>query len=726
MAAPTTEVNPYARRSLPRRVADALRRVLRLPGDAYRGYRDWPRSFRRLVIVLGVVAGVFAGYAGVRYYLRKSAENQVTREWVRIEQEFRSSDTPKIVEGLDRILVISPNDVKARKLKTALETGRGDPHDVPLMLLLFREHQKNARFDDLAREATERLALVQHDYYAHFMLARIHLMKQDFAGAQPHLKALADPESHPVNMQFDAIAWAMGELGRFGYDTNRLRAYTSPIIMKLVQAPHMTEVEPAAQAMLLHLYGEIFELPQIPPNLSIAWPASAKLAELCHDGAKLQGDVGTMGRLASLGPRNAEALGKLLALKQVTPEQSVEWTAESEDRTIRAWQFVVEKQPKTPEAYNGLMLAYIRTKRGREAVETLMRGLDVCGDNPQLLEKFSQLSILNDKEIVGYERVKLAAERNPDFPKYWLLAAHAAAAGDRRDLAFDALSRARAALPDEPQVFIMQASLANGTGQPERVLDYLSAQPDAKILAIPAATAMFVRALAEVGDEERLDAALATCLATSRTINDPRPAILAASGLHAALPATTETAAKTAEYLVSVIERWNIGFPAAAQLHAAALVRVCELQPGAAIDPVLARNAIIACEKALAVEGNHIPTLTSLLLLRLLGDKDPEKALSEVGPLTERLHELLPEQAEVLGRVFNANKKYDEALRAVARHTQSRPTAGCWTQMAVAYVGQGRTTEAQAALDRAAGLSKSDRDHAEYLRARDLLTRVSP
>ncbi len=729
MAVQKTEVNPFVRRPLGTRIAAGGKYLARLPVEGYHGFRRWSRPLRLAVAGFGLVAVIALGYAGINYYLRKSEENAIRNELIAIDNEIRTGgDVAKIIGHLDRILELSPNDALARSRKKALETGEGDPSDAPTMMLLYRIHQKNRDADKLIREAKRRLEYEKRDYYANYLLALAYLQKKDIEAARPHLSALGRPEEFHVTLQFDAIAWALQVLGQAGQDTTRLRAFTSEHIWKMIQAEHIANSDPAAQVMMLYLFGETFELPTLPQKTWTAWPAGRKISELCYDGAKLKGDVDTMTRLALLGPRYAAAVNKLHASKQINDAEKVELAQDVEDRTRRAWQYVISKQPKTAEAYNGLMMSYARSGKNREAIESLMHGLEICGDDPQLLERFSQFAILNDKELAAYYRLKDAAERNPKFPKYWMIAANAAFAAQRRDLAMAALHKAREAMPNELEVVCMQATFITGTGYPEKVLNYLSVIPDAEIVKMPRVALIFARALAEVGDTERLDYFLEQVLEFTKTAKDSRSVVSAlqvAQGLLDAHPPSQEHARKAAEFLIPILERWNLEYPAASQLRAAALVRICLLKPGP-IDPELSRNAIIGCEKALAVDASHLPTVTNLVMLRLLGDKDKHKALSESTLLAENVTRLSPEQAEVLAMVNNANEKYDEALRAVLPHTQSRATAGCWTQLALAYQGQGRTADAQAALDSAARLSMSDRERTEYLRARDLLTRVKP
>src|SRR5207247_4727730 len=127
-----------------------------------------------------------------------------------------------------------------------------------------------------------------------------------------------------------------------------------------------------------------------------------------------------------------------------------------------------------------------------------------------------------------------------------------------------------------------------------------------------------------------------------------------------------------------------------------------------------------ACERALLLDANHIPTNTSRLFLLLRGERDPHRALGEIDPLLARINDLSPEQVAVLAEVYNANKQYDNAVRVITSATVARKTAGCMIQLAVAYHHQGRAVDADNALRSASQLPMSDRERADYDGARDL------
>jgi hypothetical protein len=79
MAVQKTEVNPFERRPLGTRLAEVGKYVLRLPVQAYQGFRHWSQPMRLAVGLLGLCAGLWATYAGVQYYLRKSTQNAIIR-----------------------------------------------------------------------------------------------------------------------------------------------------------------------------------------------------------------------------------------------------------------------------------------------------------------------------------------------------------------------------------------------------------------------------------------------------------------------------------------------------------------------------------------------------------------------------------------------------------------------------------------------------------------------
>lgn len=726
MASPKADVNPFVRRPLSQRLRDAFRALLSLPGLAYRTFRNWPKQLRYLLLGLASVALVFGLYSGVRFYLRKSEENAIRREWNTIENEFKTTnDTEKIIAGLGRILEIRPEETRARTLKSALETGVAhDPSDNQVMLLVMREHLRHQRLPELRREAQRRLSYEPRDYYAHFLMTLSYWPK-DLKQAEPHLDALANPDQNPVNVFFDAVARSMMMLQALQRDTTKLRSHSSSFIASFIRQDAIANAEPGLLQMVLFLYGESFDLPALPSEMGLAWPSAQKVANLCYDGFKEKNDVQGVALLARLGPRLASALTKLAAANQINEMQRREYAAEYEDHVRKAWTFVLEKEPKNAEAYLGIITSYLRAGDGKQAGEYLRQALEAVGDNEQLLQLYAQHLHMHSRDDIGYERLKAAAERNPQTPRYWMLAAECAYHADRRDLAQAALEKAKAAMPDDTTIPIMQAVYATGTGYPEYVLSYLSLFPDADIATRPTVARIFVRALAEIRDGERLNHFLQQALDVAKQSNNPAPVIQSALGLLEALPQRYENMQRAAEYLGPWLERWRLAHKEIAQVHAVALARACDLKPGP-IDPVAARTAILACERALTLDPNHVPTAMYLALMRIRGDRDPQAAIREIQPLLSKIDQLTPEQYEVLGMVYNGNRRWDDAIRVLSPAVNVRATAGCWVQLAIAYTGQGRVSEAADALDRASRFTMTDRERSDYLAARDLLTRVKP
>jgi tetratricopeptide (TPR) repeat protein len=739
MAASKTEVNPFLRRSPGQRIQDALRSVLRLPGQAWRGFHHWPKHLRYLVVVLGVIAIAGAAAFGARYYFKRVGEQNIAKEKAELNELLRQAnpDREKCFATIAKILEIEPTEPLALSRKKALQTGEGDPTDAIMMQYLFREHQRNNKPDDLLRECAKRLQHEPRDFEAHFLSAKTKLEKGDAAGAETHLNALAHPEVNSVNLNFVPVSGALQLLQRTNRDVTNLRSFIAENIMKLVKSVGIADADHGTQLLVLYLYSEALALPKTPLETAEAWPYVEGLIDACQKGAEKQaladaGDpkkqaesVNAIRNLGSVSAQYANALIKMRNASLITEPQRVAYSAALEARIQRAWNYVLQKDPKSPDAYVGLIETYARSGDNRKAIETLMAGLDACGDHPQLLDIFTRVSILGKNEMAGYERLKEAGERNPKVPLYWILAAQAAAACERRDLAMKALEKAREVLPKEPEILVREASLFTGTGYPEKVLACLSPIPDADLVRMPRACEFFVRALAEIGDRERLDAALEAAMSwTGSKSPSPVPAYYAALGLHEAVPPSADRASKTAAYILPITERWQHELKEASQLYAACLVRVAELKPGP-FDPVAAEKALRACERAVLLDPNHVPTVTNKLFL-LIRTGEPQRALREIDPLLARINDLTPEQAEVLGMVYNANKQYDDTIRVIDSTTRARKNAGCWIQLAIAYHGQGRAADAENALRNASQLPMSDRERADYDAARDLLTRVKP
>lgn len=745
MAATKTEANPFIRRSFIQRVAAAGRYLLRLPMQAWRGYRNWPRGLRHLITVLGVTVLFFGAYRGGMYWYQRSKDKEVQAEKIAFNEALNKGEPKdKLLEFADRILKLDPGELQTIERRKAIETGSGDPKDVGIMMYLFRVHQQAKDTASLERECLRRLDYEKRDYYAHYLLVTVYLNKiqsndpkkdvyaQDIIA---HLDALGFPEANRINL-FPAV-WAasfqlLKDLRR---PVDRLRSFTAEHIAPVVKSQGVEDFDTDLQAIVLYLFSETFELQKLPAETGLVWPYAAKLMETSLQSALAKGDVNTLRNLASLGQAFSIGLTKMRAESQITEAQQTQYGAELEDRVRKAWNAVLAKEPKNALAYFGLVQSYARTGMARETTEALHRGLLNCGDNPQLLQIFSNLSILNDQESNAYHRLKEAAGRNPGMPLFWVLAARAAEKIPRRDWAVEALENALVEVPRmrdsaarksaKQEIIVMMAMLYTGTGNPEKVLHSLSELTDAELVYMPQACAIFSRALAEIGDTERLDAFLTSAAELSQKTGNWQPAYYCALGASEAYPPNAARFTRLADYLEPITRRWRIESPPASQLYAHCLTKAADLAPGL-LDPVAARHAAIACENALSLDPNHVPTLANLAYLRLRGDKDPTKAIAEIGPMisNENVSKLTSEQSEVIGMVYVANKQFDNAVRILRAATTSRATSGCWIQLALAYHGQGRSEEAESALRNASQLPMSDRERNDYSSARDLLSRV--
>jgi tetratricopeptide (TPR) repeat protein len=757
MAAVKTDTNPFIRRSPLKRAWDVVKTAPQWPKWGYQAFRGWSRPLQYLLIGLIAISAVGGGIAGYNWYERRSRNIAINQEWIGITNDLRvTGDKEKILAGLSRILELDPSHYDAARFKQALETGKCHPADSEIVKVVIRDHLKENRIDDAERELKRRLEYEPRDYFAHTQLTNIYQFRlgklnQDRAAAiekgdkqavqqiQPsfdaalqdfnrELDALAQPNTNSVNLDFISMSTAIESLRSANKNPNQIRQLIADRALPLLKNDAYEKSEPYFQFLLLFLYSEVFELPTLPQDALNYWPAASRMMNLCLDGVVEKGDITTAGRIANLGPKYAAALIRLHSTHQITEPNRVDLSHELEERVRRGWMIVLAADPKNPQAHVGLVESYFRDGKNAEGITALLKAIETVGDQPQLLQMFTNLAIFSKREMGAYERLKQAAERNPKQPIYWRLAAQAAMAADRRDLANTMLEEASTRQPDDPSIALMQAALFNGTGHPELVIKALRNFPDEAWLRTPQGTMVLARALAEIGDTERLDAFLKGAADLGDKASRPEPAAYAAQGIFDAEPPSAERAKIIADFLGGVVEKHRATFPAVVILHALALARSAELSDGS-IDSVRAATALVALERALALDPNHVGMNIARIRLHLYGTREPLKAYFEIEPLKARMEkgDLKPAELAIIGAVCNANKKHDEAIRVLNNpYTLSKATAGCWVQLGIAYSGQGRTAEAIDALDRASYLTMSDRERAEYNTARVLLSQREP
>jgi Flp pilus assembly protein TadD len=110
--------------------------------------------------------------------------------------------------------------------------------------------------------------------------------------------------------------------------------------------------------------------------------------------------------------------------------------------------------------------------------------------------------------------------------------------------------------------------------------------------------------------------------------------------------------------------------------------------------------------------------------LRLYGQDNPDHAFRDLAPLreVETSSGVTAAELELLGAVYRRTDKLDRAVQTLLRAANlPDATAGCFTQLALAYHARGQQDTARYYLERARSLPRSPREHGDYVTAAKLI-----
>ncbi len=709
-------VNPFARRSFGQRLRGAIRAVwfgfFWLPVRVYYGVRSLPLAVRLAAIAVVLPAIGFAGYLAFQKYEDRARNRAVIAEWQQFDKAAQKGAEPSELQViLTKILEIQPTEPNALARRDALDCGSSDIADQSMVVLLMRGHISAGRTGDAAREAAKRHAIEPRDWFANCVLAHDALLRGHRENATRHLTALGNPDAHDLGIEPGGLRYGIEILRMAGRDISPVRAFLVKRVLPVMRSENIAKLPPRSLAQFVHCYAETLLADELSPGLAEYWAPAARLAERALSGAIETDDRVAAEQVGELGPRLADGLNRLRAAKQIVDDQKNELAAENEERTVRAWRFVLQKQPKSSSAYTGLALSAARSNQPEEIRERIAQGLEICGDDPQLLSLHLRVCIAENRPNEAVERCFAAAERKPADLASWLLAADAALAARQRDKALVACRNACDIAPNKLLVARVEARMWCEAGFPNEAWKVISIYPQADVARDPIALRYYTRAAIELGEEAKF----ATIQTLANETNDPTLPLAIAQGL-ADAPDDAERLSRTAKLASAILDRWP-NTKDAAKIRANVLVRKLELGP-TPWDRKVVDDAVKACEFALAAEPQESTIMGHLAWLKLRGQDDAAAAIRIIAPLRTNPNRLTVEQIEIVGAVLLANRQPEEATRILELGMQrSERRAGTLVQLANAYRIIGRVSEAEATLAAVAAIPQTARERSDYRNA---------
>ena len=701
-----------------------------------------------VVVLLGGIA--VGGYFGRGYLKDRTADRDVAAGWAAFEDAARKTDPAAMTAALDRVLAARPGDPTATRRRAALAAGAADPDDAELAAVLVNHHTSANRLADAAREARKVHARYPKDWRSLCVLAH-HALQNDRRPdeCRKWLDALPAADDPAARLDVGGVLYAVRLLELVGRDPGPLRVLIVRRVLPVLRGKAAESAPPGAKAQFIECYLVPFADPSQAGDLAASWAVIARLHELAVVEASEAGDIPTLARVGALGPRLTAALGVIREYEwrstppveradRVKPLDARfgELAREVTDRTRRAWQAVREKEPTRADAYLGL--AHVAVSEGNLAVaaEVLRQGLVACGGRTELLDPFVRLLAAGGSAADALRVAWSEAEAAKADPVKWCVAANAALAAGRRDVALLACRTAREVSPAHPWACQTEARLLLENGQPAAARELLARLGDHAAKADPLTARLTARARVEEGPWSPPDR-MADELAVAAIGKHASPLIPVAF-LRGVMDARNPDATRAA-WVAARAQKLLADWPddvLARRLLADALYRQSELSdPPWAADP--ARAALRAYHGLPAVEHADPAVAAAVAMLSLKALKDTGAAVRAVAPLRAPAAEplLTAEQVEALAAVLTADGRPGEAVARLRRVCVPSPpgqtvpggTAGCWVQLARAFHADRQPGAARAALDVVLNIAdRSAREHAEWVETKRLFQREAP
>jgi predicted Zn-dependent protease len=393
-----------------------------------------------------------------------------------------------------------------------------------------------------------------------------------------------------------------------------------------------------------------------------------------------------------------------------------------EDRYRQIWQAIRTADPKNPQGYVGEAYALLKAKDTDGAIAQIKAGVAACGEwnMPLLIAATAWAKEAKQAEPFLPQLLELA-KKHPDNVTLWHLVAETAEAANRRDIAIEAVQRAREKAPTDAWLLWAEARMWLDADKPDKALELLQMIPDKNRVGNPAVVRAYTRALAAAGDDKLLREVAKAAFNEGDKSNDASLALAPALGV-LDCPPTKARAEMAKEFADRVHVRWPTSLDAV-RAQARACVQLAEEvneKDSRRWSEVPVQAAIDTLNKLKTRDPTDVWAPAMLAWVRYRGGQEVEHAWNELTPVLPREAEptLPADVLEVIGTLYFAREKYGEAVRVLTRAAAAaRQPAGALVTLARAQYEHGDVRAAKETLRRAATYPHSDRVRDEYLNA---------
>jgi tetratricopeptide (TPR) repeat protein len=683
----------------------------------------WVWQAPKVVKVVLAFLAVASCAGGTFVVIRKMAGREqaaIMAEWDKYKVAARGADEKELLAILDTILAKDPENRDALTRKAAIESGEGDPADPGTLALVLRLHLKNSRKAEAVREAKKLYSVEPKDWIANCILGQDAIDRKDEQAIQKHLAVVEDPAtgSHDLG----GLLFALELHKQAGKDATILRTFTVNKVIPNLKNANLATMHAAGRVQILVCFIDscLSIADSSVPNLLEYWSWSTRLADGILDDAREAKNAQILSQLGTLQPPLGGVLARFQKLNVMSEAKAKQEMKGVEDRARRIWQAIRVVDPKNPQGYVGEAYALLRAGDPDGAIAQLKAGVAAAGEwnMPLLIAATAWAKAAKQAEPFLPQLLELA-KKHPDNVTLWHLVAETAEAANRRDIAIDAVQRAREKAPTDAWLLWAEARMWLDADMPDKALELLQMIPEKNRVGNPAVVRAYTRALAAAGDDKLIPEVAKAAFNEGDKSNDASLALAPALGLLDCPPAKAR-AEMAKEFADRVHVRWPTSLDAV-RAQAQACVQLAEEDKWS---EVRVQAAIDTLNKLKSRDPTDVWAPAMLAWVRYQGKQSVEHAWNELTPVLPREADstLSADVLEAIGTLYFAREKYDTAAHVLTRAAATaRQPAGPLVTLARAQYKQGDVRTARETLRRVATYPQSDRVRDEYLKAAALI-----
>lgn len=680
--------------------------IVRAPSWTWTMMRSAPPRMVALVLVVAVTAVSSLGATAAVLWREHRIEARRTMYYRHLDYYLTICDIDEVEKVLVLLQSLAPDDPALAVRLDAVRTREAPFGDPKLLRCTMRTHFRESNFTLAAREAAKLVENFPTDWEARCMLADDAARRDDREAIQRNLsilpRALDVSDSIPpwVAWYSAALFHRLGETARF----DEMVEFIVLNVLPLIKSRELLLLDPDARLLILECYRIALTQLDRRPSLVKSWAHAQIVCASLLDSEKSTARHWLS--LATIQQMHLDFLQEFLRRKLISDVDYKASNAEIEDRLQTACERVIEREPKSAQAYVILAEHFFRMNKLTEAFATIDRGLQTCGGVTELVaDKALLLRRTDPKASLDFlDRVVNVSTLNPMMCQVYSEVAWGAG---RPDKALEACRQAQKQQPGLLWAHRREAEICMALGRPAQAATALG--PVRSFLASdPAGCELYVKALCAAGSFGQAEDFLQQVAAENR----PTEVLLkAAQGF-----AESRRLDDAVRWAKIALERDTTN--PAALLIVGDCLRMLSEKAVRGWDRDMVRESLRAYRAVERQQPDNLTVINNIVWLELKALELPQQAFESSAPLRAVQDRVgLPADfMETLGAVYIAVNRYDDGRKMLTEALRTAgPRFGFYIHLALAHMGLKQPEMAEKYLSRAAEMPKSPRETAELV-----------